>query len=183
MQITESTKEKIRSGLLSALLGGLGFVALAIVKETSTPFANYVVTAISSTTLLWLSLLLFLTSLFLGVWLAFLVFGDKAARVRKNYQHLERRGFWVHCKTGQRVCGNCLITGIESPLACFSFVYPNGQLHRSVWVCGRKDCGSEYPCEKGDVKDDTERGAAPNERGCGQATGQIEQHGRVPSRR
>ena len=78
MQITESTKEKIRSGLLSALLGGLGFVALAIGKETSKPFADHVVAAISSTTLLWLSLLLFLTSLFLGSWLAFLVFSDKA---------------------------------------------------------------------------------------------------------
>ena len=155
MQITESTKEKIRSGLLSALFGGIGFVALALVKETSEPFANHVVAAISSTTLLWLSLLLLMTSLFLGAWLALLVFSDKAHRVRRHYTHLDMRGFWVHKDTGQRVCGNCLIAGIESPLACFSFHYPSGNLQRNAWVCGIKDCRTEYHWEKGDTKDET----------------------------
>ena len=130
-------------------------MSLAIVKEASKPFADHVVAAISSTTLLWLSLLLFLTSLFLGSWLAFLVFSDKAERARRNYTHLDKRGFWVHKKTGQRVCGNCLIAGIESPLACFSFHYPNGQFHRNGWVCGIKDCKTEYHWEKGDTKDET----------------------------
>ena len=151
MQVTESTKEKIRSGLLTALLGGLGFVGTAIVKDASKPFADYVVPAIGSTSLLWLSVLLLLTSLFLGSWLVFVIFADKAERVRRNYTHLEKRGFWVHSKTGDRFCGNCLIAGIESPLACFSIHYPNGNFQKRIWLCGRKDCKIEYFYRDGDV--------------------------------
>ena len=138
VKISEATKEKIRSGLLSALLGGLGFVALAIFEETSKPFADHVVSAISSTTLLWLSLLLLLASLFLGSWLLVLVFGDKSERLRRQHRHSEARGFWIHRESGQRVCGNCLIDGICSPLAL------NYHSEKAWWQCGRKECGMSY---------------------------------------
>lgn len=72
----------------------------------------------------------------------------------RKYEYFEKRGFWVHRKTGQRVCGNCLISGIESPLACCSFLYPNGQFQRNAWVCSRKMCKMEYCYEQGDTKDD-----------------------------
>ena len=155
MQITESTIEKTRSRLLMALIGGLGVVCTSILKQASKPFADHVVPAIGSANMLWLSLLLLLTTLVCGTWLLFLIFGDKVERTRRKYLHLQTRGFWIHRKTSQRVCGNCLIIGIESPLACFAFHSSSGALHRNAWVCGKKECNNEYFYEQGDLDEGT----------------------------
>ena len=73
-------------------------------------------------------------------------------KVSDDYEHLKDRGFWVHRKTGERVCGNCLITDIVSPLACFGFKNARGGFDRNAWVCGRKDCGKECFFDRRDTK-------------------------------
>jgi hypothetical protein len=77
---------------------------------------------------------------------------SKKLLIRK-YQHLETRGFWIHRKTKQRVCGNCLLVGIESPLACFSFPQPRPMQPVNSWVCGRKDCKTQYFVSPEDLKE------------------------------
>lgn len=65
-------------------------------------------------------------------------------KVTDDYEHLKDRAFWVHRKTGDRVCGSCLVShGIVSPLA----VAVKMRVDRSkylVWRCGRKECGITY---------------------------------------
>ena len=65
-------------------------------------------------------------------------------KVSDDYEHLKDRAFWVHRKTGERVCGNCLVShSIVSPLA----IAAKTRLDRSrylVWRCGRKECGMTY---------------------------------------
>ena len=143
MAISESTKEKLWLALQTAIVAGLGVVGTSIWKEASKPFADYVVPAIGSTTLLWLSLLLFLLCALLGSWCLYLVFGDKSARTRRRYSHLQDRGFWVHRHTGAKFCGNCLIAGVESPLSRLAFTHNNGAVTQA-WTCGVKGCAAEY---------------------------------------
>ena len=138
MTITESTKEKLRSGLLATLLGGLGAVLTSIAKETSKPFADYVIPAIGSRNLLWLSLLLLLTTLVSLTWLLFLIFADKAKRLRGKYDFFEKAGYWVNKKTKMKVCGNCILVGIESPL------HSGTMNNQNRWFCGVKTCQTSY---------------------------------------
>ena len=151
MNLTEKTKERLQTGLLAALLGGLGTVLTAMLKEASGPFWKHVLPAIGSTNLLWLCLLLLLTNLFSGAWLLFLIFGDKAKRVRRRYEFLKERGFWKHRNTGEFVCGNCLLVGIESPLSAMTYSDSHGNHVKTVWECGRKDCKTDYPLAKEDI--------------------------------
>jgi len=151
MSLKETTKETLTKALLAGLLGAAGYILQSLAKEAAEPFAKHVLPAISSTTLLWLCLLLLLTNLVTGTWLLFLIFGDKAKGVRRRYDFLKERGFWKHRNTGEFVCGNCLLVGIESPLAAMTYSDSHGDHVKTVWECGRKDCKTDYPLAKEDV--------------------------------
>ena len=144
MSLKESTKEKIVTGLWSVMIGGLAIVGTSMWKEASKPFADYVVPAIGSTTLLWLSLLLFLLCIGLGSWCCYTVFGDKAARARKKYLHLIDRGFWIHRNDKTKVCGKCLLQGIESPLSRFGYPDTRSGKVENRWECGARGCDGSY---------------------------------------
>lgn len=140
MKITESTKERIRQGILTTMLGGLGYVSLSIVQDASQPFASYVVPAIGSSLLLWLSVLLLIGNLFLGTWLVILIFGDAASSLKKKYLFLERRGFYEHRESKHKACANCLGKGLEFPLAA------SADAHGEWWMCVNNDC--RFKCER-----------------------------------
>jgi hypothetical protein len=79
-------------------------------------------------------------------------------KVTDDYEHLKDRGFWVHRKTGQRVCGSCLLppNSIESPLFAGSMknFYQQaigGPAIAYFWKCGRKDCEKVYPRPENEI--------------------------------
>jgi hypothetical protein len=79
---------------------------------------------------------------------------SKSWLIRK-YRHIEDRGFWVDRKTGkQRVCGNCLLEGIVSPITPYSF--EEGREHTNRWTCGRKECGQKYPARNEDFNQEAQ---------------------------
>jgi hypothetical protein len=152
MKLPEKVREWWPLALISGILGGIGTLLTSIYQDAVGPFLAHVLPAVNNKTLLLLCLLLFLVCMLMIAWVAFIAFGDKA-RMMRNYEHLETRGFWVHRKTGKRVCGNCLIKGIESPLTVLSVSgYRSGSV--ILWVCGNKDCDKRYPFEQGDIKAD-----------------------------
>ena len=130
-------KQRIEVALLPALTGLLGFVASPFLRGVWDWCANVALPALTKPQQLSLVALLSILCLALA---ALLYRASSKQFLIRKYQHLENRGFWVHRQTKRRVCGNCLIAGIESPLACFSFTKPE----RDSWKCGRKDCGMEY---------------------------------------
>jgi len=148
----QSEAKKIAVAVIAALLTGLlGFVVSPFARDLWSFGADTFLPKLSKQG----QLSLVATFAILCLVLASLLYCSNSKRMmQRRYQHLLKRGFWVHRKTGQRVCGNCLIAGIESPLSCFSVIYPNGTFQRYGWFCGRKDCNTEYHYETGDVPGD-----------------------------
>ena len=75
-------------------------------------------------------------------------------KVLDDYEHLADRGFWVHRKTGQRVCGSCIVSseniggGIVSPLALTKYRHVvTKALTGAKWECGRNGCDKKYPAK------------------------------------
>ena len=138
MAITKETKDRLLRYLAMLLVGALGYILQSLTREVAAPIAEHVVPAISKTTLLWLCLLLGLVSVVSITWLLILIFGDPVARLKRRYEFVEVPGFWKHRETGQRVCGSCLLNGIESPLA------KTGDDFHIYWQCTNKNCMLKY---------------------------------------
>jgi len=157
--------QEIPKGALNTLGGALGVMLLAIIsKQIRSVLGLSLSDTQVSSIQFWLLVFAVSTFLFVG-WFLFFRTQRKLRLVEKqlrdslttprkildDYEHLKKRGFWVHRKTGQRVCGSCLIAGIESPLSAASYQDSVGRFDRNVWICGRKDCRQEYFWQKGDV--------------------------------
>jgi len=70
--------------------------------------------------------------------------------ISEDYQHMKDRGFWVNRKTGDRVCGNCILSGIVSPLSAVRKTRRNNTV-APVWRCGRTECDKSYSRHKDDT--------------------------------
>jgi hypothetical protein len=144
-------RQKAEAVILPLLTGLLGFVASPFLRGFWDWCSEVALPAFSKSQKLSLVATLAIICVVLGV---SLYSASSKRLLLRRYEHLEKRGFWIHRKTGQRVCGNCLIAGTESPLACFSVSYPNGTFHKHIWLCGSKDCKTEYFYKPGDVPND-----------------------------
>lgn len=133
-------KKIIKTTIAPALLALLGFVVSPLAHEAWSIAAEVILPKLSPTGML--SLVATLTILCLSSCTALYFSGSKRL-LRRHYKHLEKRGFWIHRKTEQKVCGNCLLAGLESPLASSSFPDATGR-RKNVWVCGNKPCSLEY---------------------------------------
>lgn len=149
MKIREFLRQYLIQGLVTGIIGALGWSLAAIVKEVSSPLLIYVVPSISKLALLWLCLILFLICILLSVWVGFLTYGDKWKRIKKQY-HFDTRGFYVHQKSGAFVCGNCFTKSVESPLA-LQGLSDHGQ-YIDVWRCQINECKDIWPATGDEVK-------------------------------
>lgn len=75
---------------------------------------------------------------------------SKPHQAMEDYEHQKDRGFWVNPKTGERVCGNCIVHGIVSPLSAVGKTQRDHSV-APVWRCGRTECDKSYAR----CKDDT----------------------------
>jgi hypothetical protein len=133
-------KQKIEAVLLPLLTGALGFVLSPFFRGLWDWCANVALPALSKTQKL--SLVAGLAILCLVLGFALYRASSKKLLIRK-YEFQTSRGYWKHRKTGRPVCGNCLISGIESPLTFLSNPSTNPGLFFNSWQCGRKECGIE----------------------------------------
>ena len=137
--------KRIAEAVLPLLTGVLGFVASPFLLGFWGYAADVALPKLSKQQ--HLSLLATLTIICLL--LAVLVYRNASKSVMLGkYQHSTKEGFWKHRKTGERVCGNCLLLGIQSPLSAYS--YSNGQ--KNLWECGVKTCEKQYPLSDEDMK-------------------------------
>jgi hypothetical protein len=139
VKFTDSIKERLLFGLGGLILGVAGTVGASLLKDAYPPFEKDVLPAISKNSLVLLCLLLLMICLAGGSWLVVLLLEDKATKLKKRYDFLPERAFYKEKKTGAFVCSNCLLTGMESPLAK---TYNQGQ---PIWRCTNKDCFISYP--------------------------------------
>jgi len=143
VKFTDSIKEK----LLSALAGGLITLAAltggSFLKETYQPLLTAVLPAVSKTSLALLCLLLLTICLVSVPWLIALLFAgkerDKVETLKEKYDFLPDRAFYKDKKSDMFICSNCLLNGMESPLAK---TYNHGQ---AIWRCTNKGCFISYP--------------------------------------
>ena len=144
-------KQKIEAVLLPLLTAVLGFVLSPFFRGLWDWCADVGLPALTKTQKLSLVAGLAILCLVLG----FALYAASSKRLlMRRYQHLEKRGFWIHRKTKKKVCGDCLISGIESPLALCGRKDIDGKYQTRSWFCGRKICGLEYFYEYGDTDDD-----------------------------
>jgi hypothetical protein len=154
VKLKESIKERLPLALLTGLLGLIGGLLTSIYRDALDPFLKSVLPAINNHTLMLLCLLLFLVCVLLGTWVCLLVFGDEKSRLIKKYERTER-GFWLNKKSGEKVCGVCLLTrGIESPLRIRSVPPPlnSFKLPQMAWQCADKYCMEHYTALPEEIK-------------------------------
>ena len=133
-------KKTAKAMIIPALVGTLGFVSSPLAREAWSIAAEVVLPKLSPQGLL--SLVATISILCLSLSIALYTSNSKRL-LQGRYEHLENRGFWIHRKTEQKVCGSCLLAGLESPLASSSFPDANGR-RKNIWVCGNKACGIDY---------------------------------------
>jgi len=149
----QETAKEITAAVLGTLIGGaIGFVASPFLREMWAFCADTVLPRLSPQARLSLVATLATLSLVLGI----LLYSASSKRLLiRRYRHVQDRGFWVDRKSGKtRVCGNCLIDGIVSPLTAYSY---SGHTIQNRWTCDRKDCGRTYPADKDDFKSDAQQ--------------------------
>ena len=139
VKLTDSIKERLLFGLGGVILGAAGGVGASILQDVYPPFEKDVLPAISKNSLMLLCLLLMMVCLASGAWLVALLWGDKVAILKRRCEFLPERAFYKDKKTGTFICSNCLLNGMESPLAK---TYNQGQ---PIWRCTNKDCFLSYP--------------------------------------
>jgi hypothetical protein len=139
VKVTDSIKERLLFGLGGVILGAAGGVGASILQDVYPPFEKDVLPAISKNSLVLLCLLLLMICLAGGAWLIALLWEDKATKLKKRYDFLPERAFYKEKKTGAFICSNCLLAGMESPLAK---TYNQGQ---PIWRCTNKSCSLFYP--------------------------------------
>lgn len=144
-------KEKIETVLLALTTTCLGFVVSPFCTGFWNWCANIVLPALSRKE----KMSLVGTLTILCVALAFALYRASSKRLLiRRYEFQTHRGYWKHRKTGQPVCGNCLISGIVSPLTFFSNPSTSPGLFCNSWHCGRKECGTEGFVDNAKSKDD-----------------------------
>ena len=105
-------KQKIEAVLLPLVTAALGFVLSPFCRGFWVWCAEVALPALTKPQKL--SLVASLTILCLVLALALYRASSKRLLIRR-YEFQPTRGYWKHRKTGQPVCGSCLIAGIESP--------------------------------------------------------------------
>lgn len=150
--------EEIPKGALNTLGAALGCTLLALVsKQVRTVLGLSLSDTQISSIRFWLLICAIGIFLFVGWFLYFqtrrqlrLVQASLVVphKISDDYEHVKDRGFWIHRKTGTRVCGNCLLPPIEvvSPLSAVRLANPLdfGRTSAPVWKCERRDCGKTY---------------------------------------
>jgi hypothetical protein len=152
LSLKASLKERLPLALLTGLLGLIGGLLTSIYRDAIDPFLKNVLPAIDNHTLMLLCLLLSLVCVLLGTWVCILVFGDEKSRLIKQHEKTDR-GFWIDKKTGERVCGACLLMrGIQSPISLARIPSgPNtGAFPFTALKCSNKDCEQFYTAIKED---------------------------------
>src|ERR1035437_1181890 len=144
-------KQKIEAVLLPLLAAALGFVLSPFCRGFWDWCSEVALPALTKPQKL--SLVASLAILCLV--LAFALYRASSKRLLiRRYEFQTNRGYWKHRKTGQPVCGNCLISGIVSPLTFLSNPSTNHGLFYNSWHCGRKECGIEGFVDNAKSKDD-----------------------------
>ena len=134
----ELSKDKLLLGLLSLLIGAIGYLATSLCRDSALPFFQHVLPTVNSKTLLLLCLLQFLVCVLLVAYIAILAL-DKKKPVRDFYNFNTRTGISTHKKTGEMVCARCLLTGVEVPLI---------SLGGTQWGCINLACGARFNTER-----------------------------------
>jgi hypothetical protein len=124
-------KEKILLGLLTTMLGALGYVLQHLAQQGVSPFLASVLPALDKESLLSLALLLLLTNLILSALVFFLIFKES----KRNYIYDPKIGWYTHKKTNDVACSSCMTKGIISPVR---------MIGPSEYKCSNKDCAVSF---------------------------------------
>ncbi|MGB7749353.1 MAG: hypothetical protein WBN75_18930 [Verrucomicrobiia bacterium] len=156
LKLKESIKERLPLALLTATLGLIAGLLASIYHDALDPFLQSVLPAINNKTLLLLCLLLFLVCVILAAWVCILVFGDEKNALRNQYRFNKERGFWIHKKTGEKVCAVCLVThGKEYPLR-LRVMAPTDQpfkIPQKMWLCSNDQCMEFYAATNEEIEE------------------------------